>query len=70
MAVTSSNSAPVTSDIARFPVYATKAALLNDLELAVQGGTVKLDEVTRRMSNTDPSGWADKGSVAGAPWSG
>lgn len=63
MAVTSSNNAPVTRDVATWPVYATKAACLVDLEAAIGGGQEKVNEIIMRLSNTDTSvGWTDKGS--------
>ena len=65
MAVTSSNDVPVTVDVTRYPVYATKAAILTALEEAVGGGKVALWDVIRRLSNTDTSVGisTDKGST-------
>ena len=65
MSVTSSSSAPTAPFAAttQYPVYATKAACLSDLEQAVGGEAAKVDEVLQRLSRTDVSvGWTDKGS--------
>lgn len=62
MSVTSSSSAPATTNTTRWPVYATKAACLLDLEGAIGGGTVTVQDVLKRLSNTDTTSWTDKGS--------
>lgn len=62
MPVNSSSDAPVTLETTRWPAYATKAALLSDLESAIGGGAQQIMDIMRRLSNTDTSAWADKGS--------
>lgn len=62
MSVTSSSSAPVTTDTTRWPVYATKAACLLELEGTISGGAVAIQDVLKRLSNTDTTSWTDKGS--------
>lgn len=63
--ITSSSSAPVTDQTSRWPVYATKAALLTDLFNAPEKGAAHF-EIIKRLSNTDTSTWADKGSRLGS----
>lgn len=60
--ITSSESAPTQIDATRWPVYATKEACLADLEAAAAGGAVAIMDIMERLSNTDTSTWADKGS--------
>lgn len=59
---TSDTSAFAGRSLTRWPVYATKEACLIDLQAAIGGGEPKIDDIMQRLSNTDTSGWTDKGS--------
>jgi hypothetical protein len=58
----STTTAPPASRTVKYPVYATKRALLADLEDAVGAETVKVAYIMQRLSDTDTSTWADVGS--------
>lgn len=59
---TSDTSAFAGRSLLRWPAYATKEACLLDLQKCVQGRAIMVEEVMQRLSNTDTSGWTDKGS--------
>lgn len=60
--VTESNSAFAGRSLTRWPVYASKAACLRDLQGAISGERSAIADVLQRLSNTDTSTWTDKGS--------
>lgn len=60
--VVEDNSAFAGRNLTQWPVYASKADCLRDLMGATGGGATALADAMQRLSNTDTSGWADKGS--------
>lgn len=61
--VTSSSSAPTTTETTRWPVFATKEALIAALAQN-PCPTPAVADAIMRLSNTDTSTWSDKGTIA------
>jgi hypothetical protein len=61
--ITPSNSAPATTETTRWPAFGSKSEALSALA-QVTPSSPSLADAIMRLSNSDPTSWADRGSVA------